>query len=279
MDREQLADFLRSRREALQPEDVGIARGPRRRAAGLRREEVAALAGMSTDYLNRLEQGRGPRPSDQMLAAIARALRLDDAERDHLFRLAGQAVPPRLGDEHLSPGMLRILDRLHDTPAQVVTETGEVLVQTPLARALLGDLTRFRGLERSMVYRWYTDPASRDLYVRDDHDLNGRVITAELRAALARQGPGSRAAALVDALTASSPEFRERWAHHEVFEKATRTKRYEHPEVGRLALECQTLLDTQTQQRLLVFTARPGSEDAEKLALLGVIGTQSLSVS
>src|SRR5690606_4265167 len=167
--------------------------------------------------------------------------------------------------------------RLQDTAAQVVTETGEVLVQTPLARALLGDLTRFTGLARSTVYRWYTDVPARDIYVRDDHDLHGRVFTAELRAALSRQGPGSRAAALVEALTAESPEFRARWAQHEVVEKATRTKRYEHREVGRLTLDCQTLLDTQTLQRLLVFTAQPGTEDAEKLALLAVIGTQSLT--
>lgn len=280
MDREQLAGFLRTRRDALQPEDVGLPRGPRRRTAGLRREEVATLAGMSTDYLNRLEQARGPQPSEQMLAALARALRLDDTERDHLFRLAGHTAPQRAAvADHVSPGMQRILDRLHDTPAQVMTELGETLVQTPLARALLGDLTAFTGFARATVYRWYADPASRNIYVPEDQDEHGRVFTAELRTAVSRQGPGSRAASIAAELERTSEEFRARWAMHEVIEKRARTKRYQHPVVGRLTLDCQTLLDTETQQRLLVFTARAGSEDAEKLDLLRVLGTQELTPS
>jgi transcriptional regulator with XRE-family HTH domain len=122
MDRAQLADFLRKRREALRPEDVGLVVGSRRRTEGLRREEVAALCGMSPDYVTRLEQQRSPKPSDQMLAAIARGLRLTLDERDHLFRLAGHNAPMRaLRTDHVSPGMMRVLDRLDDTPAQVVT--------------------------------------------------------------------------------------------------------------------------------------------------------------
>src|SRR5580692_8871838 len=121
MERVQLAEFLRTRREALQPEDVGLPRGPRRRTGGLRREEVAALSGMSVDYYSRIEQQRGPRPSGQILAAVARGLHLSLAERDHLFRLAGHAVPQRvLRADHINPGMMRILDRLEHTPARVV---------------------------------------------------------------------------------------------------------------------------------------------------------------
>jgi transcriptional regulator with XRE-family HTH domain len=117
VDRTQLADFLRARREALQPEDVGLPRGPRRRTGGLRREEAAALSGMSTDYCGRIEQQRGPTPSEQMLAAIARGLHLSLDERDHLFRLGGHPVPQRIfRDDHLSPGMMRIVDRLEDHP-------------------------------------------------------------------------------------------------------------------------------------------------------------------
>lgn len=276
MDRPQLAEFLRRRREALQPEDVGLPRGPRRRTPGLRREEAAQLATMSTDYLNRLEQGRGPQPSPQMLASLARALHLDLAERDHLFVLAGHPAPGRASvHAHVSPGMLRIVDRLHDTPAQVITELGETLAQTPMARALLGDLVGLEGLSRVSAYRWFTDPASRDVYPRDDHDERGRVFVAELRAVHARGG--ARAQAVVDALLRESAEFAAVWADHEVREKHSQTKRFSHPELGELTLHCQTLLDTQTGQRLLVFTATPGTTDAERLALLAVIGTQALS--
>src|SRR5215203_1861999 len=142
LDRAGLAEFLRSRREALQPEDVGLPRGPRRRTTGLRREEVAALSHMSTDYYARLERERGPQPSEQMIASIAQGLHLSLDERDHLFRLAGHQPPPRgTSSHHVGPGLLRILDRLDDTPAEIVTELGETLRQTPLGVALTGDTT------------------------------------------------------------------------------------------------------------------------------------------
>ena len=159
IDREGLAAFLRHRREVLQPEDVGLTRGPRRRTDGLRREEVAALCHMSTDYYARLERATGPHPSEQMMASIAQGLHLSLGERDHVFRLAGHN-PPARGDssEHISPGLLRILDRLSDTPAEIVTELGETLRQTPIGVALTGDATRRRGPERSVGYRWFTDP-------------------------------------------------------------------------------------------------------------------------
>src|SRR5690606_1845232 len=147
----------------LQPEDVGLGRGPRRRTAGLRREEVAALCGMSVDYYTRLEQGRGPHPSEQMLAAIARGLRLTLDERDHVFRLAGSTAPARAPSrDRVFAGLVRILDRLADTPAQVMTALGETLVQTPAALALFGDETRFEGSMRSVGYRWFADPSTRE---------------------------------------------------------------------------------------------------------------------
>jgi transcriptional regulator with XRE-family HTH domain len=278
MQRDQLAQFLRARREALQPEDVGLARGPRRRTPGLRREEVAQLAGMSTDYLNRLEQSRGPQPSEQMIGALARALRLDLAERDHLFRLAGHTAPDRSGlPTHVSPGILRILDRLGDTPAQVISELGEALVQTEPAKALLGDLTAREGFARSTVYRWFTEPTSREVYVAQDRDMHGRVFVAELRAVYAREGEASRAGELVWELLRVSDEFAAVWADHEVAEKHPFSKRFAHPEVGELTLHCQTLRDTETGHRLLVFTATPGTDDAAKLDLLRVIGSQALA--
>ncbi len=152
MHRSVLADFLRRRREALQPADVGLATTARRRTPGLRREDVAGLAGISSDYWARLEQQRGPQPSPQVLLAVARSLRLTQDERDHLFRLAGHPAPERTSrSEHVHPALLRVLDRLHDTPAQVVDDLARTLVQNPGARALLGDQTARTGFSRSAV--------------------------------------------------------------------------------------------------------------------------------
>jgi len=272
VDRAQLADFLRTRREALQPEDVGLPRGPRRRTGGLRREEVAALAGMSADYYGRIEQQRGPVPSEQMLAALARGLHLSLEERDHLFRLGGHATPQRvLRDDHISPGMLRIVERLADTPALVVSRFGETLLQTRPAVALLGDETRFTGLSRYMAYRWFTDPAARRHYPAEDHPLHGRIFTAQLREAYTA-APHSRAGEIVDALLAAGPEFAEIWASHEVGLTHLDRKRFLHPSLGELALYCQTLLDPDQAQALLVFTATPGSPSHEKLQLLAAVG-------
>ncbi len=208
MDRLQLAEFLRPWREALQPEDVGLPRGPRRRTGGLRREEVAALCSMSVDYYSRIEQQRGPNPSEQILASIARGFHLSLDERDHLFRLAGHATPTRVfrGD-HINPGMMRIFDRLEDTPSQVMSHLGETLKQTPLAMALMGDDSVYSGMARSLHYRWFTDPAYRLIYPEDDHPMHDRQITAHLRAAYTRDGTDSRAAAIVEALLVASPTF------------------------------------------------------------------------
>lgn len=273
MDRAQLADFLRKRRDALQPEDVGISRGRRRRTHGLRREEIAMLSDMSTDYYSRLEQARGPQPSEQMLAAIARGLRLTLNERDQLFRLAGHNAPARaLRSDHVSPGLMRVLDRLQDTPAQVIGELGEVLVQTPPARALFGDETRRTGLARGVVYRWFMEPSSRDVYPLEDHPIHERNFVAGLRVTYVKQGPGSRAATVVETLLEESPEFAVAWSAHDVNSTHSYEKRLRHPEVGVIDVQCQLLNDPGQAQSLLVFTATPGSESYDKLQLLSVIG-------
>lgn len=273
IDRTALADFLRGRRAALQPEDVGLQRGPRRRTEGLRREEVAALCHMSVDYYARLERERGPQPSEQMIASIAQGLRLSLDERDHLFRLAGHRPPEQgAGGDHVSPGMLRILDRLQDTPAEVVTELGETLRQTELGIALVGDLRRHEGPARSIGYRWFTDPAARLLHPPDDHEFYSRMYASGLRQVLTLRGPQSRAAQLAAMLTERSPEFRHWWDQHEVGVRPRETKRYQHPEVGLLELSCQVLLDPARSHALLVYTAVPGSESHERLRLLSAIG-------
>lgn len=278
IDREGLAEFLRRRRESLQPDDVGLTRGPRRRTDGLRREEVAVLCHMSTDYYARLERGTGPHPSEQMTAAIAQGLHLSLAERDHLFRLAGHRPPARgVSSEHISPGLLRIFDRLADTPAEIVTEVGETLRQTPVGIALTGHASQREGPDRSIGYRWFTDPSARAPYPPDEQEVLSRVYASGLRELVAVRGPESRAAHLADLLLARSDDFRRLWATHEVGVRPPEIKRFVHPEVGALELSCQTLLDPDQSHRLLVYTAEPGSESHDKLRLLAVIGTQTLA--
>jgi transcriptional regulator with XRE-family HTH domain len=278
VDRHQLSDFLRQRREALRPEDVGLAPGPRRRVAGLRREEVADLTGMSADYYTRLEQGRGPQPSEQMLAAIARALRLTADERDHLYRLAGHNAPRRATvDGYVPPALQRVFDRLDDTPAMVISSLDEALLQNRLAAALLGDRSRFTGLARSAIYRWFTDPDERRIYPEADQPRQGRAHVASLRLAYGIDGPTSRAGQLVRALLKESPEFAELWAHHEVAARFEDHKILLHPQVGPIELDCQVLLTEDQSQALLVFTAAPRSESAEKLALLNVLGHEQFA--
>ena len=271
-DRAGLAEFLRRRRAVLQPEDVGLPRGSRRRTDGLRREEVATLCHMSTDYYARIEQERGPQPSPQMLAAIAQGLHLSLDERDHLFRLAGHEPPPRRsGDDHIAPGLARIFDRLGDTAAEIVTELGETLRQTPLAIALTGDASGFAGEARSLGYRWFTDPSARDRYAPSEHEHLSRMFASGLRELAARRGPGSRAARIADDLLGRSAEFRRIWERHEVGVRPDEVKRFVHPEVGLLELHCQRLVDPDRSHSLLVYTATPGSESHERLRLLAVL--------
>ncbi|WP_037914806.1 helix-turn-helix transcriptional regulator [Actinacidiphila yeochonensis] len=274
MDRAQLADFLRTRREVLQPEDVGLPRGPRRRTRGLRREEVAGLCGMSTDYYTRIEQRRGPTPSEPMLAAIARGLRLSLDERDHLFRMAGHSTPGRSPHtDHVSPGMMRVLDRLQDTPAQVIGSLAETLVQTRPAVALVGNETDYTGMDRSLVYRWFTHPHARRIFPEADHLTHSRIFTSEMRAVYSRHGSDSRAGRIVDTLLQQSEEFAALWGAHEIgIRREDDRKRIQHPELGLLELHCQVLFDADQSQTLLVYTATPGTESHEKLKLLSVLG-------
>ncbi len=277
IDRTALAAFLRLRRESLQPADVGLPSGQRRRTAGLRREEVASLSHMSTDYYSRIEQERGPQPSEQMIASIAQGLHLSLDERDHLFRLAGHTPPSRGGGtDHISPGLLRIFDRLHDTPAEIVSELGETLQQTPLSTALTGDLTSYSGPSRSIGYRWFTDEATRDRYALQDHDHLSRLFASGLRGTLALRGSDSKAALYADLLLSESEEFRRVWQLHEVGLRPSETKHFVHPELGEIELSCQSLIDPGQSHSLLVYTAVPGSESYDKLQLLSVIGDSAL---
>ncbi|MEU9900481.1 helix-turn-helix transcriptional regulator [Streptomyces phaeochromogenes] len=274
MERDQLADFLRRRREAMRPAEVGIADGPRRRTTGLRREEVAALAGMSVDYVVRLEQGRSSQPSVQLLGALARALRLSDDERDHLFHLAGHRPPPADGVARLArAGLIRMLDLLGDTPALVLSDLGEALAQNRAALLLMGDHTGLSGDRRYVAYRWFTDPALRAITPPEEQERHSRQLVADLRAAAGRRSGDSTVAGLVDRLQASSADFRRLWAEHEVAVRRSDRKTLLHPRVGRLLMDCETLVTPDQGQQLLVLTPAD-AETRERLELLRVIGIE-----
>lgn len=279
MEREALADFLTRRRRELQPEDVGLPAGVRRRTPGLRREEVALLATMSADYYTRLEQRRGPQPSTQLLASLARALRLTADERDYLFRVSGHNPPDRsVPSEHVAPALLRVLGRLSDTPALILNELAETLAQNDPARALFGDASSRTGWERSEIYRWFVHPESeRRRYPEEDRDRQSRAQVANLRMALSTMGSRSRAGRLVDELRSLSPEFVALWDEHEVARRFADHKVLIHPEIGPIELDCQVLFTEDQSQALLVLTAEPHTEDDEKLRLLNVVGTQTLT--
>ncbi|WP_121194247.1 helix-turn-helix transcriptional regulator [Motilibacter peucedani] len=278
MDAAELGAFLASRRARIRPADVGLPTGPRRRVPGLRRDEVAMLAGASVDYYAELERGKGVRPSPQMLSALARALRLGADERDHLFHLAGQPTVGSAGpDGTAQPGMLALLDLLEGTPTRVISDLHECLAQNRMAAALLGDPGPRTGLRASFVYRWFTEPDSRAIYPEDDHPRHSREFTADLRAAVARRGRDARAAELVASLRSASEEFARLWDSGDVEVRRSVRKRIVHPALGVVELDCQRMASEDGRQRLLFFTASPGSAAAEQLQLLSVIGVQDLS--
>ena len=253
--------------------------GVRRRAPGLRREEVALLAGMSVDYYTRLEQGRGPQPSTQILASLARALRLSDDEREHLYHLSGQVPPQRHSTgQHVSPGMLHLLDHLDETPAFVVSDLNEVLVQNEMSRLVSGDLLALPADQRNHTWRWFTVPGARDLAPREDWDTHSRTHVADLRATAGRRAGDPDVEDLVTRLLEASEEFRTLWVEHDVAVRRADEKRYVHPEVGLLDLLCETLVSGVNGQVLVVLFPRPGTDCREKLELLRVVGRQRLDV-
>jgi transcriptional regulator with XRE-family HTH domain len=275
--RAELAGFLRSRRERVQPGDVGLERGARRRTPGLRREEVARLAGMSVDYYARLEQARGPRPSRQVLAALSRALRLSDDERAHLHYLSGEPPGPPPGpSREVRAGVLHLLERLDDTPVFVLDAKYDVLAWNALAAALITDFSALPPSDRNVIWRFFTDPAARSRHDEEGGWRFARESVADLRAAAARypDDPGIRR--LVTRLLANSPEFVELWAGHEVRVRRSARKRLNHPAVGWLELDCETLHLPEADQWVVLYTAAPGTRSYEALRLLKVIGVQDL---
>lgn len=269
--RPDLADFLRRSRERLTPRDVGLPEGTRRRIPGLRREEVAILAGMSADYYMRLEQARGSQPSVQVLAALTAALRLTEDERDHLYLLAGHRPPEgaRAG-EYLRPGLRYLLDRLDGVPVQVVSDLGDLLAQNDLALALFGCVCTVAEEDRNIVLSWFTDADVRGHFAAEEHDEQARQLVADLRAATTRRGDDEASRALVARLQAASPEFAELWERHEVAVRRAHPYRLVHPDLGRIDLDCEVLATPAADQRLRIFTPPPGGTSVlDELRVLG----------
>lgn len=276
MDRHELGAFLRSRRERLRPQDVGLPSGPRRRTPGLRREEVAVLAYISTEYYLRLEQGRAPRPSGEVLSAISGALLLTDAESTHLHVLAGTA-PIRSArhrrDVRLS--ILTVLQRLPQTAAFVMSAAFEVLAWNDLAAALMEDFGPLDPADRNLARRAFLGPAQSEgpLYGISNTAGFRHQVVLQLRSTLARYPSDPAVTGLIDDLRAGSPEFTRLWERHDVQAAATLTKTFQHPEVGEITVDCDSLTLTDRDQHLILYTAPQGSPDADALALLTILRT------
>ncbi|WP_018548744.1 helix-turn-helix transcriptional regulator [Streptomyces sp. LaPpAH-108] len=271
MDRGQLAGFLRSRRERIGPAEVGLPAGARRRTPGLRREEVAELAFISTEYYTRLEQARAPRPSREVLAGLARALRLSDAERDHLHHLAGTPPGPPPGpSREVPPSILDLIQRLPGSAAFVTSATYEVLAWNELTAALMEDFSAVPPPERNLVRRAFLGPGPKEgrLYGVSDADEFTRSSVRELRAASGRYPDSPEVTALVDELLAGSAEFARLWAAHDVAASRTLTKTFRHPAVGPVTVNCDTLHLPDRDQRVVIYTAEPGSPSEAALRLL-----------
>ncbi|WP_067466348.1 helix-turn-helix transcriptional regulator [Nocardia amamiensis] len=259
-------------RDHVSPQAVGLPVGGRRRAAGLRREEVSQLAGISADYLIRLEQGRATNPSPQVVEALARALRLTQEERAHLFHLAGLAPPgPGMVPRHITPGVHRMLDRLTGTPVAVFDAAWTQLLANPLYTALIGE---WHGNDLNAVWRNFLNPHSR---VRHTPESKGALQTAQvadLSRTASRYPDDENLHSLIAELRRRSAHFDNLWESSAVGQHLAARKTIDHPHVGALTLDCDVLSVAGSDLRIMVYTAQPGTEDADRLAVLSVIGTQ-----
>jgi transcriptional regulator with XRE-family HTH domain len=279
IDRAGLADFLRRRREMLRPADVGLPERARSRTPGLRRDDVAHLAGISTDYYSRLEQRRGPHPSEPIVAALARALRCDLDECDHLYHLAGLTPPARRSGGFIRPGLISLADHLVDVPVCICTDLNEVLWQNTLADAVIGDWVHRAGRPRNPVWRWFTEPGARARIPQEDWPRHSTALVNDLRATYSRRAGEADVTGLVHDLLESSAEFRALWERHEVAVRRYGRKRMLHPEVGMLHLTCEVLLTPEEDLKVHAFFPTEGTDARAKLDLLRVIGTQDLRSS
>ena len=272
---ETLGRLLRAWRDRLSPADAGIVPGLGRRAPGLRREELAALAGLSVDYLVRLEQDRAQHPSPQVISAIARALHLNMVERDHLFHSAG-LLPPVDGhiSTHIPPGVQRLVARLRENPLGVFTADWQLLTWNPLWSALQGDPISLAPVQRNLARAVFGDGEARR-HLRQSMSENGpeqfeAAVVADLRAASMHYSADPGLRTLIRELRRSSRVFEQHWQRTEVGHHATDVKTVTHPVIGTITLDCDVLNVPDSDLRLIVFSAAADSPDAEKLNFLRV---------
>jgi len=280
VNRRELATVLRRTRARVSPAEVGLPAGLHRRVAGLRREELAMLAGISVDYVVRLEQGRGPHPSTSVLGALARALRLGDDERAELFHLAGSA-PPTPGTIALQvrASVLRLVDRFLDLPVLVISAKGDILAWNAMASALLGDLSALRPERRNLNrLRFLPDPTDPSRHPVADSPDERRAVGVQtvgsLRTAAARYPSDPGLLRLLTDLRSGSPEFAALWETGAAGGWRSHRKTVLHPRLGPLPLDCDTLLVPDDDQSVIVYSATPGTPEASALSLLSVVGTQ-----
>ncbi|MGP3973696.1 helix-turn-helix transcriptional regulator [Streptomyces sp. 8N114] len=273
----ELGRTLRRWRDRADPADSGLPTGRARRAAGLRREELAGLAGISVDYVVRLEQGRAASPSGQVLAALARALRLSEDERRHLFLLGGRVLPDS-GQlpSRLSPGVRRLLEQLAGTPVSVYDAAWTLLEWNSLFAALMGDPSPLRGRELNVLWQHFTGRPTRVRHTAEQAARFEVAAVADLRAATARYPSDPGLHGLVAELSQRSPAFRQLWEDGTVGRHTMDTKTVDHPEAGAIVLDCDVLVAPDSDLRVVLYTAAPGTDAAEKLALLSVVGIQPL---
>lgn len=279
MDRRELGAFLRSRRERIQPAEVGLPAGVRRRTPGLRRDEVAHLAFISTEYYTRLEQARAPRPSNDVIAGVARALRLSDSETVHLHRLAGVAPRPPLGPPRLvRRSIVDFIERLPDAAAIVTSAAMEVLAWNHLAAALMEDFSACSRTQRNLLRRAFLDsgPDGTVLFGVSDVEEFRRYAVAQLRSCAARYPDDPEVAALIAELRAAGALFEDIWQRREVAAEPVLRKTFRHPAVGDVTVNCDGLDIADSDQQLITYTADPGSADEQALKLLSVLGVQRL---
>lgn len=275
-----LARAIRAWRDRVTPAQVGLPAGVDRRSPGLRREELAALAGVSVDYLVRLEQGRATNPSPQVLGSLSRALRLTVPERDLLFRSAGIAPPsPAIVSRHLSPGLQRIIDRLDDTPVGVFSAAWDFVVGNRLWSALFGDQSLEVGRSRNLVWRTFTGLP--DLIRRSDDEMAAfqQEMVADLHTASTRYPDDPDLRDLIRDLRGASDPFRSRWEEWTVAPRSGERKTIESALVGPVTFDCDVLAASDSDLRVVVYTAVPETVDAEKLNVLRVAGIQELNAS
>jgi transcriptional regulator with XRE-family HTH domain len=280
MDSSDFGSTLRQCRDRVTPTAAGVPIGGRRRASGLRREELAGLAGISVDYLTRLEQGRATSPSAQVVESLARALRSSDAERELLFRLSGNAVPgPGLVPMRIAPSVQRLLDRLANNPVAVFDATWTLLTANPPYDALMGPTGGWQGNERNSVWRNLVGPGTRAVHSPAERAEFESLLVADLRLTAARYPSDRRLQRLIGELTTNSPRFAELWESPVLDPPGDtgRRKVIDHPEVGPIAVDCDTLIVAADDLRIMIYTAEPDTEDAERLALAVVLGTASMS--